>query len=117
MSVVTRERRSILMGHNIDAVFQKLGIEPSLSSLAAFEAATFQPLEFGEQMIVHRVCQGIARESLAAKLGYNVQTLWMWETGRTSPPIRRAADWAQGLGLELSLSLARASQGQAPRPG
>jgi len=109
--VVLRERRSMLMGHNIDAIFQKLGIDPALASMAAFEAAMIQPQEFPEQMVVRRVSQGISREALAAKLGYDLGTLLNWETGRTSPPIRRAADWAQSLGLELSLRLARAGQG------
>jgi DNA-binding XRE family transcriptional regulator len=119
----SREHRATLMGHNIDKIFRDLGIDPNLASLSAFEAAHFPVKQFPEQMVIRRVNYGLGRQELAARLGWNAETLLRWETGRTSPSIVGATAWAGALGLELGLVLtgpgrpqALAPSPQAPRP-
>jgi DNA-binding XRE family transcriptional regulator len=100
-----RERRCRLVGHEIDKIFTRLGIDPSLASLSAFEVESIAPLQFGEQMIIRRVGQGLSQHALALKTGYNHDTIRRWEQGRTSPPLVAASVWAEALNLELSLRI------------
>lgn len=44
---------------------------------------------------------------VAERAGYGQNTMWYWETGRATPSLPKLHDWAQSLGLTLTLKEAR----------
>jgi len=100
------------LGREADELFRKLGLDPNFGSLAAFEAATFAPLQFMDLMHARRIQVGISQEDVAKLVGCTAPSLGRWEAGY-SPRIVTATAWANALGLDLSLGL----QGQVPRAG
>ena len=115
MSVVTRERKSLLVGQKIDSLFREMGIDPNLASLSAFQAEIFLAQEFPARMVRHRIERGISRTALADLVGYDKDTLTRWETGKCSPKLRDMANWAEVLGFGLNLTLYRVQGQQGER--
>jgi DNA-binding transcriptional regulator YiaG len=101
----SRESRVVRIGSKIDQIFKDANIDPSMASAAAFEAMTLKPFDFAEKMLMRRIQEKMARETLASCLGFSLNTLSRWETGVTSPSIQSASDWAQGLGLDFAIQL------------
>jgi DNA-binding XRE family transcriptional regulator len=101
----SRESRAVRIGCKIDQIFKDANIDPSFASAAAFEAMTIKPFDFAEKMLMRRIQEKMARETLASCLGFSLSTLSRWEIGTTSPTLHSASDWAQVLGLDLSIHL------------
>lgn len=105
----SRESRAYFVGKSADKIFERYGLSSDLASLAAFEAETFKPSQFIEQMTVRRVSRQISRSDLSSTLGYSLRSMEFWEAGKISPKLVVAENWAQALGLELSLKLVAAN--------
>lgn len=45
----------------------------------------------------------ISQVNLGERMGYGPNIIWSWETGYSTPSLRRLMDWTQALGLELTL--------------
>lgn len=92
-----------IIGHRVDEVFRKMGIDPLQASLAAFAEESFPVQEFGKQMLLRRVKDNVHRDALSLKLGRDISTIRKWETGERVPNLVAATDWAESLGLEVTV--------------
>ncbi|MFZ1006569.1 MAG: helix-turn-helix transcriptional regulator, partial [Candidatus Sulfotelmatobacter sp.] len=81
-----------------DKIFEKMGIDPALASIAALEAEMFAPEQFADQMIIRRVQKNISRQALSSVLGWDDTSIGRWESGRNSPKLVTASQWANVLG-------------------
>ena len=117
MVATTRETRAVIIGQRIDEIFRGMGIDPACASLSAFALETFGSADFGRQMLIRRVDKNINLKTLADKLGYDAQTIREWERGLVIPKLSACADWAESLGLDLTLSVRpREPKPRRPRP-
>lgn len=55
------------------------------------------------RLIMARIARGWPRRELADALGMSYETIRAYEIGRRIPPADRLEDWADVLGLELTL--------------
>jgi transcriptional regulator with XRE-family HTH domain len=60
-----------------------------------------QPKDIIEELRRARGNQGIAQFDLAEVSGYDRGTIAKYETGRGTPSLRMACNWAEALGLEI----------------
>lgn len=52
---------------------------------------------------LERYKRRITAVQLAEMTGYAAKSICEWETGRNNPKIRQLADWAQALGMKLTI--------------
>lgn len=62
-----------------------------------------QPKDIIEELRRARVNQGIAQFDLAETSGYSRSTIAKFETGRGTPSMHMACNWADALGFEIVL--------------
>jgi transcriptional regulator with XRE-family HTH domain len=62
-----------------------------------------QPKDIIDELRRSRVSQGIAQFDLAEVSGYNRGTIAKYETGRGTPSLHMACNWAESLGCKLVL--------------
>lgn len=56
-----------------------------------------------QQLRARRYEVGLTLRQLSEKSGYHDNTIWQWETKRATPSFRSLHDWAQALGMTLTL--------------
>lgn len=47
----------------------------------------------------------LSQAVVAERAGYNAIAIWAWETGYRKPSLPRLVDWADALGLELTVKV------------
>lgn len=62
-----------------------------------------QPKDIVEVLRRTRVNSGVAQFDLSEAAGYNRGTIAKYETGRGTPSLHMACNWAEALGYELVL--------------
>lgn len=54
-------------------------------------------------LIARRKELGITLEHLAERAGYSKNTVHYWERGKRSPTLRNLSNWAQALGIRITM--------------
>jgi DNA-binding XRE family transcriptional regulator len=55
------------------------------------------------ELVDHRRKRGLSVPDLARRIGVSATTLLAWERGETAPRLHNLLDWAQSLGLQVTL--------------
>lgn len=106
--------RTRVLANAADLLFKRLGIDPDLASLAAYEKEVFRPQFFPEQMLIRRVLRGVTRTELSDISGHVRENFTRWEIGeRPVPKISTMVDWAQSLGYDLFLRVPKMGDSQS----
>jgi transcriptional regulator with XRE-family HTH domain len=66
----------------------------------------------GSDMRTRREAAGLSRECVAARMGCGTQTLWRYETGRTSPTVATLAAFDSALSMESAPEAPRVRGGR-----
>ena len=55
------------------------------------------------QLVQKRMASGLSRRQMADRLGYSLDTVNLWETGRVHPSFQSLMNWCQFFGVTLRI--------------